>query len=269
MTKPRIIFYLGNRAASYAISAVIITSVTVALVLVASMFAYQVLEQQRGMTEFDVAKDSILAFDDALQNVAWKPDASRSVRFTAKYGGLELIPNGAVLIVNTTVEGVNRTVYSGGMGFVKYYIPTKYVNFGQGYQEYILGNASLLVAKNTESYGRAVVEQASNYVTATLNYRVRTMRTSVTMVSGTKVNYVEIWVIKVSIPQFLSYAYDFDLKARCLNVTSTSWGPYDVGSSCTVSAQFGSGSQPSSATISLDPGQVVFNVVVSEVRVAV
>lgn len=268
MKKLQISFLSHKQGVSYAVSAVIITATTVTLVLVASMYAYQVLEQQRGMAEFDCAKESILAFNDALENVAWKPQAARSVRFTIEYGHLELIPDFRTLIVNVTVGSNNPTVYYDSTGSVKYYISIKYVNFGEGYQSYILGNESLLVVRNTESFGRAVVEQASSWLSISLNYRVRAMRTSVVEVDGT-VNYVDIWVIKPVIGDRSSYVHDFDLKARCLNVTTTSYGPYNATDSCRIDVQLGVGSQPSSASIPLSFGKVVFNVVIAEIQVTV
>jgi len=258
-----------KKGVSYTVSAVVITSTIVTLVLVASMYAYQVLEQQRGMAEFDCAKESILAFNDALENVAWKPQAARSARFTIEYGHLELITDFKPLIVNVTVGSNNPTVYYDSAGLVKYYIPIKYVNFGEGYRSYILGNESLLVVRNTESFGRAVVEQASRWLSISLNYRVRAMRTSVVDVDGETVNYVDIWVIKLVIGNWSSHIYDFDLKARCLDVTTTSYGPYDATDSCTIDVQLGAGSQPSSASLPLSSGKVVFNVVLSAIEVTV
>jgi len=94
-----------NKAVSYTISALIITGVTTSLVIVAAMYAYQVLEQQRGGAEFEVAKKSILAFDDALQDAAWKLNASRAARFKIGFGILELIPDAMNLTVTATIGG--------------------------------------------------------------------------------------------------------------------------------------------------------------------
>ena len=62
---------------SYTISAVIMTATVLTLTLVAWSYANQILEQERGATEFDVAMQSMLAFDDAFENIAWKPQSSR------------------------------------------------------------------------------------------------------------------------------------------------------------------------------------------------
>jgi len=267
----RITLLSNKQGVSHAISAVIVTTTIIALVLAASMYAYQVLEQHRATAEFECAKQSILAFNDALENAAWKPQAARSTRFTIEYGDLQLIADATSLIV--TVDSVTEPLYSDSTGVVKYYIKNRYVNLGEGYQSYILGNASILVVGNTESYGRALIKQSSGWVTITLDYRVRAMRTSVIQVDGGTVNYVDIWIVKVIVGQKSSYIHDFDLKVRCLDVKTTSNGPHSVTSDCTISVQLiptdGGTASSESDTIGLYPGKVVFNVIVTEVQVTV
>lgn len=274
----------NNRAVSYTISALIITATTITLVLVASIYAYQVLEQQRGATEFDIAKESILVFNDALENVAWKQGAVRSSRFTIEYGYLELTPNGTqygnTVNINATMDGNTTTLYSNSAGFIRYYLSTNYISFGQGYESYIIGSNSTLIAGSTGSYGRAVVEQSAQqqgWVTITLDYRTRAMRTSVINVTTngteTPVNYVDIWVIKLvtsgNVTSPVSYVHDFNLKASCLSIQTITSGPYDVplNNISTISVQIGD--VTSSADVSLVDGKVVFNVIVSEVQVSV
>jgi len=261
-------FLSGKLGVSYTISAVVMTACTITLVIVASVYAFQVLEQQRGAAEFNVAKKSILAFNDALENTAWKPKAVQSARFTLNYGLLELIPCTELLSVNVSVGTFSYTTPPYSTGLVRYYTKTKYANFGEGYKSYILGDESLLVTGSTESYGRALIAQSWDRVNITLSYRVRAMRTSVININSARVNYVDIWIIKVVVGAHSFYVGDFDLKAKCLNVNATSIEcPTFVGDeNCTVSVQFGS-ETPSSAPIALVAGKVVFNFVVAEVQV--
>jgi len=264
-------FLSGKLGVSYTISAVIMTACTIVLVIVASVYAYQVLEQQRGAAEFNIAKKSILAFNDAFENTAWKPKAVQSARFTLNYGQLELIPCTDSLSVNVSVGTFsNTTQYSTGL--VRYYTKTNYANFGEGYESYILGDESLLVTGSTESYGRVLIAQSWDCVNITLSYRVRAMRTSVIDINGTLVNYVDIWIIKVVIGAHSFYVGDFDLKAKCLSVKTDTpiQCPIELPApvNCTVTVRFGS-ETPSSAPISLVAGEVVFNFVVAEVQVTI
>ncbi len=245
------------------------TVTAITLTVVAASYAYQILEQQRGATEFDVARKSILAFDDALENIAWKPQASRSARFTVDYGQLELIPN-VRLIVNVT-DYLNAS-YSDWTGYIRYSTKTKYANFGEGYQSYFLGNNRTL-SNGAGSYGRASIEQKSGWVTINLTYGVRAMKTSTINLNDTLINYVDIWITKIDIAKWSTYIGDFDLKARCLDVETFSTPAYDVNGenrNCNVTAQLGI--EPLNWTLIRlddDADQVVFNFVVATVQVSV
>jgi len=273
----------NKQGVSHAISAVIITTTIIALVLAASMYAYQVLEQHRATAEFECAKESILAFNDALENVAWKPQATRSVRFTVEYGELRLIPNANSLEVVANVAGTNYTLYSETASILSYYILDKYITYGSGYESYILGNQNAILIGSAGSYGRAVVKQNSGWVYVTLDYRVRAMLSSIINVTGNNVNYVDFWIIKPWIDASIPYAYihDFDLKARCLRVrTANPSGVIEVVGD-NVDAVFyvkvGTWNPKPPPSISLKPNfpegdgktRVVFNVIVAEVQVYV
>ncbi len=253
----------------------IMTAVTVALVLAAFVYAYQMLEQQRGVSEWEIARKSILAYNDALETVAWKPGATRSTRFMAQYGYLQLIPDANSITISATVNGVAQSLsnatYPGMTGIIKYWLSTEYVTFGPDYESYILGNSSSLISSSSDSYGRAVINQQPGMVSMTLDYRVRAMRTSVIDVGGVQTNYVDIWVIKLSmlVPSAWSYVNEFDLQAKTLSVTTASHrfnGVTDQAS--VVSVQIGS-IPASQVPVTLVPGTVVFNVVVADVQVNV
>lgn len=256
------------------------TATTVALVLVALAYAYQVLEQQRGTAEFEVAKKSILAFNDALENVALgSPGGTRSVRFTIDYGHLELKPNENIIGINATVGGstheLSNSTFPGYTGILQYFLSTNYVTFGEGYELYILGNSSTVIVGSTSSYGRAVIrQQQAGLISITLDHQVRAMRTSVDNIGGNDTNHVVIWVTKISmlVASPWSYVHDFDLKAKHLNLLTTTHGPYDVNGNQTGIISVKIGSDLSSAPITLvatENSKVVFDVVVAEIQVSV
>jgi hypothetical protein len=233
------------------------------------------LEQQRGVSEWEIARKSLLAYNDALENVAWKPAAVRSTRFTAQYGYLQLIPDANSITISATVNGVTQSLsndtYPGTTGIVKYWLSTEYVTFGPDYELYILGNSSSLISSSSDSYGRAVINQQPGMVTMTLDYRVRAMRTSVIDIGGAPTNYVDIWVIKLSmlVPSAWSYINDFDLQAKTLSLVTVSH-PFTgvTNQTSVVSVQIGN-TQPSQLPITLVPGTVVYNVIVADVQVNV
>jgi hypothetical protein len=251
------------------------TAVTVALVLAAFVYAYQMLNQQRGVSEWEIARKSLLAYNDALENVAWKPGATRSARFTAQYGYVQLIPDANTLTISATVNGAAQTLsnatYPGITGSIKYWLSTEYVSFSPNYEMYILGNSSSLISSSSDSYGRAVINQQPGMVCMTLDYRVRAMRTSVIDVGGVQTNYVDIWVIKLSmlVPSAWSYVNEFDLQAKTRSVVTASHRFTGVTNQTSViSVQIGS-TPASQVPIALVPGTVVYNVVVADVQVNV
>ncbi|RLI47209.1 hypothetical protein DRO69_01140 [Candidatus Bathyarchaeota archaeon] len=256
-----------NKAVSTAISALIITAVTATLVMAVAIYAYNVVEQQRGSAEFEVAKKSILAFDDALQDAAWKLNASRAVRFKIEFGTLRLIPNAVTLNVTATIGGSNYTLEYISTGLIRYSTSTRYITFGENYTSYVLGDSNLVVTDSTESLSRVLVEQEPNFVNITLSYRTRAMRTSYLNVNGTMVNYVSVWLIR-AVMSAASHYNSFDLKAKSLNIQTSTIDPgVNATSSCTINVA--SENESDSATISLDPGKVIFSVIVAEVQVSV
>jgi len=267
--------FRNNRALSYTVSAMLITGTTITLVLIASIYAYQILEQQRGVSEFEVAKKSIISFNDALESVAWKLQGIRSSRFTIEYGQLTLTPNINSMSINATIASQNyqlsNSTFPGTTGTVTYFISDKYVTFGEGYQFYLFGNNSNLLVGTADSYGRAVINQQASWVSIFLDYRVRAMRTSVVNIGGIDVNYVDIWVIKVKmlVTQPWSYIHDFDLKAKSTAIKTATHGPYTVSGAQTAVISVRIGSSLNSGSVALVSGKVVFNVVVAEVQVYV
>ncbi len=261
----------NQRAASPAVSAVIITAVSVVLVMVAGTYALQTLDRQKGASEFETVKKSIVSFDDSVRDIAWERDSSRYTRFTINYGFLKLMPSTIPLNIDVTDYDVS---YSTTTGCLQYSLSTTYLTYGDQYLSYIAGNSSVISTDSTESLGRAYVSQVANWVNITLNYRVRAMKVYTVAVNqnGTifDVSYVDIWIIKLNVNPF-TYVRDLNLAARTTNVTTQTFG--DIGSGysvrngqCTMRIQIGS--ESSTATIPLDGDRVVFNFIVSEVRVS-
>lgn len=263
----------NRRGVSYAISAVIMTAAIVVLVFVTSIYTYQILEQQRGAAEFQVVEKSILAFDDALENIAWKPHGTRSTRFTVEYGQLELLQSIPLLVQVSGYEDANRSIST---GMVRYRTETRYMNFGENYSAYILGH-NQIVSNGTGGYGRAFIEQKSGWVTLTLFYGVRAMETSTVNITEDGlpliVSYVDIWIIQIDVVEKSTYIGNFDLKASCLDVITLPTDPYTVNEDnrrFNISVRLGD-NDPSQTLIQLDDSadQVVFNFVVATVRLTV
>jgi len=257
----------SRRAVSPVISMVIITTVTIVLVLVASSYAYQVLEIQRGASEFDAVKKSFTTFDDAIWDVSFDKYGSRSARFTVNYGVLEVIPADVSnrLTISVVVNEYSDARYDDFTGFLRYNLSIRYVNFGNGYKTYLFGDNQTIITEATKSSGTAIIEQRSKWVTITLFYKVKSLGVRVVKVDGQIVNYVDIFIIKMTATRWSTFKGDFDLVARNKNIMTISHGPYDAGENCHVTVSIGGLSD--TMYVTLEPGLVVFNFIVAEVQV--
>ena len=255
-----------KKAASPAISMVIITAVTIVLVTVTASYAYQVLDFQQGASEFEAAKKSFLAFDDAVRDVAWDQGGSRSARFALNRGSLSVVLNTSLVLNVAEYPSAN---YSTSTGYVRYNLSTTYVTFGDGYESFILGDNRTIVSASAESFGRGLVKQEFGKASIILSYRVRAFREGpTTLVSSTQVSYVDVLIVRINATNTASYIGDFDLVARNTGLTTVTRGPYNVisGNICSISVSLGAAT--SSLIVNLDPGKVVFNFVIADIRIS-
>jgi hypothetical protein len=260
-------FRSNKVAASYAISAVVITASTIALVLVASTFAYQTLDQQRGKSEFNLTQKALLSFDDGIRDIAWSLEGSRYTRFAMDYGQLNLFPENSVNLIVTAKVGTNFVTKPFKTGYIQYQIPIKYITFGQREPFYVLGDSKTLITEGTESLGRILVSQDSDLVSADLSYRVRAVETSVVNVDGFDTSYVNIWIVKMKIDSYSENVGSLDLTARAKTLKTEPTAIYEVPSdgNCIIQVDFGN--QSHEEILSLNGEKVVFNFIISTVEI--
>lgn len=259
-----------RRGVSPVVSTVIMTAVTVVLVLVAGLYALQVLQNQRATAEFDTVQKSILAFDDAVRDIAWDQAGSRSIRFTNNFGNMRLIDAGQSLEIS--VSGLNGAFsYSSTSASVKYQMPYGYGLSGSE-SSYIIGDEAVVVSRLTDSLGQALVQQESGYTSITLNYRVRVSEVGSINVDGTTVNYVYIFVIRLDCDNSTIGVGNFNLICKNVGLETIPYGPYEVNASDpsgpSVSVKLGD-SSAEFVPLNLNGGNTfIFNLVIADVRVS-
>jgi len=259
----------NRRAASPAVSMVIITAATVVLVLVSGTYAFQVLERQQAASEFDTIQKSMLAFDDAVRDIAWDRGGSRSIRFTVRYGLMRLHPENKTISVG--VDGTNLN-YQYKSAVVKYYMADSYSSLGSEYASYILGDSKTVVSSITDSIGQVFVAQEAGFASIALSYRVRVSSEgpAVTINGSQKLNYVDIVLIKLSSVNSAIGFSDFDLVAKNVGVITKQYGPFPVGSEKDYSVTVSVDGAPTATlpVVGLEAGRVVFNLIISEVKIS-
>lgn len=278
--RPRIL--KDRRAASPAVSMVIITAVTVVMVIVASNYALQYLTRQQAVAEFGTTQDSILAFDDALRDIAWDPEGSRSILFRTQYGSMVLKDNYNSYTISAS--GLNDTFnYQFKTAAVRYQIPYGYGISGSG-SSYILGDDRTVVNKLTDSLSQVLLDYGSELASITLNYRVRVSEQGQTMVNGATYNYIDIFVTRIKCNSTAIDATDFSLICKNVGLRTESVATYS-GQSSTIftitdtnnarisvmdnASAFNADSIDLVKDLNLKSGDnVIFNLIVSDVRVS-
>jgi len=254
-----------KKAASPAISMVVITAATVMLVLIAGSFATQVLDRQQASTEFNAIQKSILALDDAVRDIAWKESASRSVRFTTSRGTFQTI---------STTRSVEIKFNNGSIGtpiqtsIIKYIMPDSYIAL-EGEDYYILGKPDPIVSSVSDSLGQVWLAHEPGFVSISLGYRVRVSNEGNYDVQGVLTSYVNIYVIRLSSSDFSSVKGDFDIVARNTGVTTNSY-PFTNNSPGNHPIHiFIDGQQGPDVSLYLTGEQVIFNVIISNVSLGI
>ncbi len=262
---------------------VIITAATVVLVLISSLYALQVLTRQKAVGEFEATQNSMLAFDDALRDIAWDPEGSRSVLFTTQYGSMRLIDGYKNYTISTT--GLNDTfTYSFTTAAVKYQMPYGYSVSGSG-SSYILGDARTIFYRLNDSPGQILLEHGSESASFALNYRVRISEQGQMLVGSTTYNYIDIFVIRLKCQSVAIDASDFSLVCKNIGMKTESVATYSEYSSVVYTITNDSfarilvsdNASPASESNYVDLVQdlnltegakVIFNLIVAEVRVS-
>jgi len=253
----------NRKAASPAISMVIMVAATVVLVMVSSSFALQALERQQAAAEFDTVQKSVLAFDDAVRDIAWDLGGSRSVRFTTHYGNMRLVSSSKSFSIS--MPGVSEP-YEFTTSVVKYYMPFSYFTLGNEYSAYILGSSSTVVSSVTDSFGQVLVKQEKGFASIALNYRVRVSRQGPSTYVETmqqSINYVDILVIRLNCLNVTIGSGDFDLVAKNIGITTDSY-PADLATAGAISVV----SDEVSASVILEAGHYMFNLIIADVQVS-
>ncbi|MCW4031404.1 MAG: hypothetical protein NWE80_03470, partial [Candidatus Bathyarchaeota archaeon] len=189
---------------------------------------------------------------------------SRSIRFTTKYGDVRLFSGNKTFEITTSEFSGFPTITT---AVVKYSILSNYLTIGNEYSSYILGDESPVVSSLTDSLGQALIKQEKGFASIGFNYRVRVSREGPSVVvDSTSIDYVNIMVIRLNcINSSVGYD-DFELVAKNVGLSTTSYGPFPVAEG-TVSVV--SDGVQESIQLDLEAEQVMFNVIIADVQVSI
>jgi hypothetical protein len=255
-----------KKAASPAISMVIITAATVVLVLVAGNFAVTVLDRQQAETEFNALEKSMLALDDAIRDVALKAGASRSIRFATGRGSFQTISTTRSVEIEFRGELVGTPIQT---SVIKYVMSDSYMNL-KTEQFYILGNADVAVTSVSDSLGQILLAHESGFATISLGYRLRVSNEGEYQVNGIPTSYVNILIIELSSADLSSVKGAFDMIAKNKGVTTISSQPFTINTEgdYPIHISIDEVAQNPPLFIHLTQGQTIFNLIIGKVNVS-
>jgi hypothetical protein len=122
-----------KKAASPAISTVILTGATIVLVLVAMSYANDFLGKRMAENEFSANRQFMLTTGLQIDDIAWTVGRTQTVLYTSQYGNMQFQP----LALNYTFE-VNdgagwATVFAVDTGMIMFNMPVNMYSLGNGY----------------------------------------------------------------------------------------------------------------------------------------
>lgn len=125
------------KAASPAISTVILTGTIVALVIVAVAFANNSLWTRVADSEFDSAKQFMQTVGLQIDDVAWTIGRKATVRYSSRYGTVSFLPEALNYTVYVKVQGSGSYQFfvSHKVGVLLFNIPVSRFSLFDGYYE--------------------------------------------------------------------------------------------------------------------------------------
>ncbi|MBS7615271.1 hypothetical protein KEJ18_06045 [Candidatus Bathyarchaeota archaeon] len=158
-------------------------------------------------------------FEDSINSVAWSPSSSIMQSFKGYGGEFETKPELRNLIVNVTLGLTEQVVFNSSIGYVRYEMPTS--DMGEA-DVYIVGDEEPVINRSFQSSAQMYVRINGDSQEIYLGYRP--LAISFLDASQTGImNVVRIFIVNLNSSENLQYTGSFQVRVRCLNVTTKSW----------------------------------------------
>jgi hypothetical protein len=137
-----------KKAVSSAISTVILTGAVIAMIIVASVFAYRFLDSQLAESEFSAMKQFMQNVGLQIDDVAWILGRTQTIRYASRYGQVKFEPS--TLNYTIYVNDVHLATYS--VGIISFNMPHSTYTIGNDYYERLFpSSGSLLLQIGTSA----------------------------------------------------------------------------------------------------------------------
>jgi hypothetical protein len=187
-----------KRAASPAISTVILMAAGVAMILVAMTFANNTLGMKMAENEYNTNKQFMQTTGQQIDDIAWTVGRTQTISYSSKYGNMkfqEVALNYTFQVLTSTGELKNLSL-SGKTGIILYNMPVGYYSLGNNYFARVpfAANSSFLMPDSTAPINQVICEEKlpmsdGSYTRIAL---VPTMRVLTSTVGST--NYLKFYL---------------------------------------------------------------------------
>lgn len=190
-----------KRAASPAISTVILMAAAVVMILVAMTYANNILAAKMAENEYSTNKQFIQTTSQQLDDVAWTVGRTQTISYSSNYGNVKF--QEVALIYNVSVHnnlGWDNFTVSGQTGIILYNMPVSTYSMGNNYFERLPTNAnsSFLLADSTAPVSQVICEEklpmtGGSYNRIALIPTMRLLNSTITS-SGGSTNYFKFYL---------------------------------------------------------------------------
>lgn len=186
----------NRKAASPAISSVILTSVIVVLLLIVLVFANTYLNDRLAENEFNAMKQFMQTIGLQVDDVAWTIGRTQTTRYPSQFGMLNL----ETVALNYTVYVNGNPVFSNSTGILLFNMPISRYSISNNYRERIIpsSNSHFLQMGTTAPVAHVfVIEKLpmndGNYIRVVVAPSIRMLNSTIT-VNGNQTNYYKFYL---------------------------------------------------------------------------
>jgi hypothetical protein len=155
----------NKKAASPAISTVILMAAGITMILVAMTYANNILGSKMAQNEFNTNKQLMLTTGQQLDDVAWTVDRTQTISYTCKYGNMKFQPVALTYTFSVhTSSGWQTLTLSGKTGIILYNIPVGSYSMGNTYFERVPynSNSSFLLSDSRAPVTQVICEHKTS-----------------------------------------------------------------------------------------------------------
>lgn len=211
-------FWLSKRAISLPISFLMLF-VSLTVIVSATYYVSVAKIQTRGkILNIAVAKQSMLSFENSIGLVKWSPGSLNIYHFEDSGGILKIEPDATNIFINLTDNNTFfEVIFNSSVGKVFYEFPSAEMSVSRLYMK---GDKQAVINQTVFTMTQLYLSADSTLPGITLTYRPLATISETGFNEGKPVNTLRIYIVNLNASATLEAIGDFNIRAKCLNVTS-------------------------------------------------